>query len=87
MTLVQREEQERTLAWDSELERRVGELTAGELKATMKKYVDPKKVSVVVAGDFAGAKRKAAEADKPAEGGTTGELRRSGGAARLGAAG
>jgi hypothetical protein len=37
-----------------------------------KKYVDTKKVSVVVAGDFAGAKRKAVEGGKPAEGGKTG---------------
>jgi zinc protease len=77
-TLAQREEQERTLAWDTELERRVGDLTPAELQAAIKKYVDPKKVSVVVAGDFAGAKRKAAEGDKPAAGGKPGEAGRTG---------
>ena len=73
-TLAQREEQERTLAWDTELERRVGDLTPAELLAAMKKYVDPKKISVVVAGDFAGAKRKAVEGDKPAKDGKPGEV-------------
>jgi zinc protease len=77
-TLAQREEQERTLAWDAELERRIGDLTPAELQAVMKKYLDPKKVSVVVAGDFAGAKRRAAEGGKLGEGGQPGEAGRSG---------
>ncbi len=69
MTLAQREEQERTLAWDEELERRVSGLTPADLLAAFRKYVDPKKVSVVIAGDFAGAARKAAEGAEPGDAG------------------
>jgi len=63
-TLAQREEQGRTLAWDLELERQVGSLTPAEIQATMKKQIDPKKIAMVIAGDFAGVKRKAASSTK-----------------------
>jgi zinc protease len=44
---------DRTLAFDAELERKVGELTQERILEAMRRHIDPKKISVVVAGDFA----------------------------------
>jgi zinc protease len=49
----------RTLAWDAELEKKVEDLTPEQIVAAMRKYLDPAKVSIVKAGDFA----KAAKAE------------------------
>ncbi|MEO8055061.1 MAG: insulinase family protein, partial [Acidobacteriota bacterium] len=46
----------RTLAWDAELEKRVSALTAEQATAAFKRWIDPTKISVVRAGDFANAK-------------------------------
>ena len=46
----------RTLAWDAELEKRVGALTADQAGAAFRKWIDSAKISVVRAGDFANAK-------------------------------
>lgn len=43
----------RTLAWDSELEKRVTALAPEQLLAAMRKFVDPSKITIVKAGDFA----------------------------------
>ncbi|MDL5045093.1 pitrilysin family protein [Oscillatoria amoena NRMC-F 0135] len=49
----------RTLAWDEKLENSVNNLTAEQVNAAMKKHLDPSKINIVKAGDFAKAKSKA----------------------------
>ena len=43
---------DRTLAFDAEFDKKVEALTAEQVNATMKKFIDPKKISIVKAGDF-----------------------------------
>jgi zinc protease len=43
----------RTLAWDATLEKKVQALTADEIAAALRKHLDPSKLTVVKAGDFA----------------------------------
>lgn len=45
----------RRFAWDGELEKKVAGLTAEQVHAAMKKWIDPARISYVRAGDFAGA--------------------------------
>ncbi|MFN7928661.1 MAG: pitrilysin family protein [Blastocatellia bacterium] len=45
----------RTLAWDAELEKKVLALTPEQVNAAMRKYIDPNKISIIKAGDFAKA--------------------------------
>ena len=59
-TLAARAYLGRTLAWDESLEQRVSALKADEILTAMKKYVDPSKISIVQAGDFAKVKAAAA---------------------------
>ncbi len=49
----------RTFAWDETIEKAVSELTAEQVNAAMKKHLDPAKINIVKAGDFAKAKAKA----------------------------
>lgn len=49
----------RTLAWDEKLEKSVTDLTAEQVNAAMKKHLDPSKINIIKAGDFAKAKAKA----------------------------
>jgi zinc protease len=42
----------RTFAWDIELESKLASLTPAEVNAALRKYIDPAKVSLVMAGDF-----------------------------------
>ena len=42
----------RTFAWDIELESKIAALTPAQVHAALAKYVDPAKLSFVVAGDF-----------------------------------
>jgi zinc protease len=46
----------RTLAWDEKVEKEVAGLTAEKINAAMKKHLDPAKINIVKAGDFAKAK-------------------------------
>ncbi len=46
--------------YDLALEERVRKLTVGELNAAIRKYIDPKQTVIIRAGDFEGAKKKAA---------------------------
>ncbi len=46
----------RTLAWDAELEKKVSALTPDQIGAAFRKWIDPAKLTVVRAGDFANAK-------------------------------
>jgi zinc protease len=50
---------ERTLAFDADLEAKIGALQPGQLLEAMRRHIDPKKLTVVKAGDF--AKPKAAQ--------------------------
>jgi zinc protease len=59
-TLAMREFAGRTLAWDGDLEASVSALGGGEILAAMRRHIDPKKISIVKAGDFAKARAGAA---------------------------
>jgi zinc protease len=43
----------RTFTWSKRFEERIMALTAAQVSAAMRKYIDPAKVTVVKAGDFA----------------------------------
>ena len=43
----------RTLAWDADLEKRVQALTPDQIVAALRRHIDPEKITVVKAGDFA----------------------------------
>ena len=53
----------RTLAWDADLEKKVSELKPEQIVAAMRRHIDPEKITIVKAGDFA----KAAAAAQPAK--------------------
>jgi zinc protease len=38
--------------WDADLEKKIEALTPDQVVATLRKYVDPKKLVIVTAGDF-----------------------------------
>jgi len=46
----------RTLAWDEQFEKAIAALTPQQIVQAMRTYIDPKKLSIVKAGDFAKAK-------------------------------
>jgi len=43
----------RTFAWDIDLEKKIAALTGEQINAALRKYVDPAKLSIIKAGDFA----------------------------------
>jgi zinc protease len=43
----------RTLAWDAELDKKIAALTPDEIVAVMRRRIDPSKLTIVKAGDFA----------------------------------
>jgi zinc protease len=45
----------RTLAWDAEMEKKVGALTPAQIAQAMRRHIDPSQISIVKAGDFAKA--------------------------------
>lgn len=47
----------RDLMWDESLEKKVAALTPEAINAAMKKHLDPSKINVIKAGDFAKAKK------------------------------
>jgi zinc protease len=51
-TLSSNMQNKRTMAYYAELESKVRNLTADQLGATFKKYIDPKKLQIVEGGDF-----------------------------------
>ena len=51
----------RTMAFDGEIEKKIGALTADEANAALRRTLDPSKMTVVMAGDFA----KVTQAGKP----------------------
>lgn len=46
----------RTVAWDAAMAEKIKNLTAEQIVNAMRKYIDPNKISIVKAGDFAKAK-------------------------------
>ena len=42
----------RTFAWDTELEKRLAALAPAEIRDALRRHIDPKKLSVMKAGDF-----------------------------------
>ena len=53
---------DRTMAWDKALEEKVMNMSVDQINAAMKKHIDPAKVTIMKAGDFAKVKAKT---DKP----------------------
>ncbi len=53
----------RTLAWDADLEKRIGALTPAQIVEAMRRHIDPAQITIVKAGDFA----KAAGSKTPAK--------------------
>ena len=51
----------RTMAFDGEIEKKIGTLTAEQVNAVLRRTLDPSKMTVVMAGDFA----KVTQAGKP----------------------
>ena len=51
----------RTMNWDSDFEKKVAALTPEQINAAMRKHIDPAKISIIQAGDFAKAAKKAAD--------------------------
>ena len=45
----------RTLAWDAEVEKKIEALTPEQIVAAMRKHIDPNKLTIIKAGDFAKA--------------------------------
>lgn len=43
----------RTMSWDAEFEKKISELTVNEVNAALRKHLNPAKMSIVKAGDFA----------------------------------
>ncbi|HLX80810.1 MAG TPA: pitrilysin family protein, partial [Burkholderiales bacterium] len=43
---------DRTFAWDIEFEKRIAALTPAEIRDALRRHIDPKKLSVMKAGDF-----------------------------------
>ncbi|HZU53052.1 MAG TPA: pitrilysin family protein [Holophagaceae bacterium] len=48
----------RTFAFDADLEKKVGALTLDQVNAALRKYLDPSKLAIVKAGDFAKSAKK-----------------------------
>jgi len=44
---------DRTLAFDEELEKKISALTPEQIAAAMKRHIDPSKITIIKAGDFA----------------------------------
>ena len=59
--LVDREFEGRTLAFERALDDRIAALTADEVLAALRRWIDPSRVSIVVAGDFANKGPQAGE--------------------------
>lgn len=51
----------RTMAWDSDFEKKLESITPEQINAAMKKYIDPAKLTIIQAGDFEKAAKKTAE--------------------------
>jgi zinc protease len=50
--LASRDQYDRTMKWDEQLEAKIQSLTPEEVNAAFRRYVDPAQISIVKAGDF-----------------------------------
>ena len=50
--IATREDSDRTLTWDEQLDAKLGALTAEQVNAAFRRHVDPSALSIVKAGDF-----------------------------------
>lgn len=50
----------RTLAWDAEIEKKIEALTPEQIASAMRKHIDPAKITIIKAGDFAKVAQKPA---------------------------
>jgi zinc protease len=53
--VANREDEERTLAWDDQMDAKLNALTVEQVNAAFRKHVDPSTLSIVKAGDFKAA--------------------------------
>ncbi|HSS45148.1 MAG TPA: insulinase family protein, partial [Thermoanaerobaculia bacterium] len=51
---------QRTLAWDADLEKKIEALTGEQILAALRRQIDPARITIVKAGDFAKAKAASA---------------------------
>jgi len=51
----------RTMIWQADFEKKIAALTPEQIKAALKRHIDPKKLVIVEAGDF----KKPEEPKKP----------------------
>ncbi|MES4791877.1 MAG: hypothetical protein C4321_01800 [Chloroflexota bacterium] len=49
----------RTLAWDADFEKKVEALTPEQVTAALRRHIDPNKITIIKAGDFAKGGQKA----------------------------
>lgn len=49
---------DRTFKWDEEFERKISALTPEQIQAAMRRHIDPSKITIIKAGDFAKAAAK-----------------------------
>ena len=54
--LASHEQENRTFAWDQQLEAKIQALTPAQINAAFRKHIDPAAVSIVKAGDFKAAR-------------------------------
>jgi zinc protease len=54
-TLASRAHEQRTMQWDADLEKRIGELTPEEIHSAFRNHIHLDQISIVCAGDFANA--------------------------------
>jgi zinc protease len=47
---------DRTLQWDAELEKKIQALSADQINAAMRRQIDPKRITILKAGDFKGTR-------------------------------
>ena len=47
---------DRTLQWDAELEKKIKALTPADINAAMRRHIDPKRITIMKAGDFGSKK-------------------------------
>ena len=47
---------DRTLAWDADLEKKIQALSADQINAVMRRHLDPKRITILKAGDFKGSR-------------------------------
>ncbi|HVC94307.1 MAG TPA: pitrilysin family protein [Pirellulales bacterium] len=58
---------ERTMDYYAELERRIADVTADDVLAALRKYIDPARLAIVVAGDFTPKKERPENKDEATE--------------------